>query len=180
MEKLMPCFVIIPCPLPSSVQLWDGDQVSEPLLDDWYPPLKICPCTFKTVSGRWFSPWKIASVGDHFTSCYMKLSIYIILHHFTLHLHYFTWVHIILQHFTSCYISLHSFTLFYIILHHFTSVYIILHKFTYVYIILHHVTLSCYAHHARSEVFSCIHRLLWPSQVFVALEPSLCRSEKLK
>ena len=176
MEKLMPCFVIIPCPLPSSVQLWDGDQVSEPLLDDWYPHWKSAPVHSKL----------FLEDGFPLKNCKCRWPFYIMLHeiehlhHFTLHLHYFTWVHIILQHFTSCYISLHSFTLFYIILHHFTSVYIILHKFTYVYIILHHVTLSCYAHHARSEVFSCIHRLLWPSQVFVALEPSLCRSEKLK
>ena len=87
------------------------------------------------------SPSRIASVGDHFTSCYMKLSIYISLHHFTLHLHYFTWVHIILHHFTSFYISLHMFTLFYIMLHQFTSFYISLHIFTLFYIMLHYLTM---------------------------------------
>ena len=130
MEKLMPCFVIIPCPLPSSVQLWDGDQVSEPLLDDWYPHWKSAPV-----------PWKIASVGDHFTSCYMKLSIYIILHYIYIILHEFTLFYNILHHVTLVYIVLHYFTLFYIILHQFTSFYISLHMFTLFYIMLHYLAM---------------------------------------
>ena len=56
----------------------------------------------------------------------------------------FTWVHIILQHFTSCYISLHSFYIIYIIyiiLHQFTSFYISLHMFTLFYIMLHYLAM---------------------------------------